>query len=216
MLYNTLYAYNNIHPLMPSIIPFSHIAEHYDEIVGALRAGAVMLYPTDTQYGLGSLARNPEAVANVNAVKHADTAKPLSIIVQDTSAISRYVHVSQEAQRLIDTYLPGALTLVLPAKDTELARSTGSEKGIGVRVPDTSGILELVRRIGDPITTTSANIHGTQPKTTCTEILRELSGIDIAIDAGDLGSVPSTMVHFPEKDSDDFTVLRQGVIHIQQ
>jgi L-threonylcarbamoyladenylate synthase len=199
---------------MTRIIQYSHIKEHLEEIVQVFRDGGVVLYPTDTQYGLGVMARNRSAVEKVHAVKKEDVTKPLSIIVPSVDVIGTYVHVCSGAQKLIDAHLPGALTLVLPAKDKELARSRGDETEMGVRVPDTPHILRMVTQLGDPITTTSANIHGTAPKKNCKEILSELEGIDLAIDAGTLQDVPSTIVRFEDGATDTFTVLRAGAVSL--
>ncbi len=191
------------------VIPLSAVNKHIDEIVKTFKQGGVVLYPTDTQYGLGVIARNRQAVEKVNAIKHANVNKAVSIIVSSIKEAEKYVHVNERAKKIMEKHLPGALTVILPAKDIELAKSRGDEKEIGVRIPAQDDVLKIVQTLGEPITATSANLHGQIPYTNCQDILDSLSGIDLAIDGGTLDGEASTIIRFIR---DDFEIIRVGSI----
>lgn len=190
---------------MTKIIPIAEMGKYREEILETFRSGGVVLYPTDTQYGLGVIARDREAVEKIHAIKKTD--KPVSVIVPDIASVEKYVFVNDAARKLMQKYLPGALTLILPAKDKEFSENLGNSQEIGVRIPDKKEILDIVRELGEPITTTSANIYGQEPATNCRDILKVLSGIDLAIDGGEAKTKASTIVQFS---GEDFKVIRQG------
>lgn len=169
------------------------------------------MYPTDTQYGLGVLAGNRGAVERVIEVKRARRDKTVSVIVSDIEMAEKYVFVSDKARRLMEKYLPGALTLILPSKDKNLAKSCGNEHEIGVRIPDQKEILQIVSELSEPITTTSANISGVEPKTDCKYIINDLKGIDLAIDGGELKGEASTIVKLSGSDCE---IVRQGSLAV--
>lgn len=198
------------------IIHLSEVSKHKEEILETLRNGGVVLYPTDTQYGLGVVARNRSAVEKIAEIKKTGNAigrgGGISIIVPNIAVADKCVFINDKARKLMDQHLPGALTLILPAKDKELARSRGNEQEIGIRIPDQKYILDIVSELGEPITTTSANISGQAPKTNCEDILADLSGIDLAIDGGELNGAASTIVRFAENEN-DMELIRQGSIH---
>ena len=195
---------------MTKIIPISEIEKYKEEILETFKKGGVVLYPTDTQYGLGVIARNRLAVEKINEIKKTGD-KAQSIIVSDIEMANKCVNINDLAREVMKKYLPGALTIILPAKDKELAKSRGNEKEIGVRIPDKKEILDIVKELGEPITTTSANITGQEPATNCVDILNGLEGIDLAIDGGELGNKASTIVLFNDS---DFEILRQGSLVI--
>jgi tRNA threonylcarbamoyl adenosine modification protein (Sua5/YciO/YrdC/YwlC family) len=182
------------------------------EIIDTFKKGGVVLYPTDTQYGLGVIARDSVAVQKVREMKRSEADRTISIIVPDMEAVTRYVYVNDVARALMQRHLPGALTLILPAKDKALAKSRGNEYEIGIRIPNQADILQIVRELGEPITTTSANITGHKPGTTCQEILGMLDGIDLAIDGGTLDNEASTLIAWTES---GFRLIRQGSVVVE-
>jgi L-threonylcarbamoyladenylate synthase len=179
-----------------------------------LRAGGVVLYPTDTLYGLGADAFSDEAVAKIYIIKGRDEKKPVHCIVADLAMAKRYAEVNEPARELAEKFLPGPLTLVLK-KDRQL--DTGIARGVdtlGVRIPQSDFCLALAKRFGAPYTTTSANIAGASTPRSAGGILSQLGGraamIDLVIDAGKLpDSLPSTVV---DVSSRDLTILREGAI----
>lgn len=164
-----------------------------------LRAGGVILYPTDTIYGLGTDALSNEAIRKVQVIKGRDEKKPMHAIVADLESVAPYATLNSSAQKLAETFWPGALTLILQKKSEV---STGIAKNIdtfGVRVPNNPFCLALAREFGKPYTTTSANKSGEESKRSIPEILAQLgesaANIDLIIDAGESPlSLPSTIV----------------------
>lgn len=198
---------------MTKIINISEVEDYSDEIIATFKEGGVILYPTDTQYGLGVLAKKKELVERVNKIKKARLDKPVSVIVSDITMAERYVYINDEARKLMCKYLPAALTLILPAKDRVLADSVGGQDAIGIRIPDHDGILEIVRKLDEPIITTSANVSGKEPAKNYADILASLEGIDLAIDGGSLDNAASTIVKFSVTEP-RFKIVRQGALKI--
>ena len=179
-----------------------------------VRRGGVILYPTDTLYGLGADALSDAAVDKVYAIKGREPGKPMHCIVADLAMAAGYADVNDAAFRLAERFLPGPLTLIL-AKKTGIA--TGIARGIdtiGFRVPDNAFCIELARSFGSPITTPSANPAGAEPQLAVERILAQFgdaaSGIDLAIDAGPAPlAKPSTIVNLL---SGHPSILREGAI----
>ena len=174
-----------------------------DEIVARIRAGAVVVYPTDTVYGIGCVL-DDDAVERVYEAKGREEGKPMSIAVPRVEDVARYALLVN-----VDTLeglLPGAVTVVLPCTDIVPDRVTAGGTTIAVRVPDHPLALELVRLAG-PLVATSANKSGMPAATTCEEARRQLgSAVDIYIDGGPCGgNLPSTVV-----DLVNGTILREG------
>ncbi len=180
----------------------------------ALRNGDVIVYPTDTLYGLGTDALSDESVAKLYAIKGRDEQKPIHAIVADMEMAERFAYVDGIARLLAERFLPGPLTLILRKKD---GIETGIAKGIdtfGIRIPDNSFCREIVEAFGGPITTTSANRTGMHPMATVPEILEQLEDqaalIGCAIDAGSAPKrVPSTVV---DCSGERPVILREGAI----
>lgn len=160
-----------------------------------LRAGGVVLYPTDTLYGLGADIFSDAAVDTIYAIKGRDERKPIHCIVADIEMAKKYGEFDEIALLLAKEFWPGALTLVLKKKqgiDTGIGRGT---KTIGIRIPNNEFCLALARRFGKPYTTTSANISGETPQRSVAAILAQLEHthipkyvgmIDLIVDAGKL------------------------------
>lgn len=158
----------------------------------------IILYPTDTLYGLGVDATSPEMVRKLKELKERGDEKHISIAVSDADMLRQYVEVTPLAERLIETFLPGKLTIVLKPKN--LPAELGTEMGeIGIRIPAREEILELIREFGRPITATSANVSGMPTEKTPRAILAQFGDksheITQVIDRGELPpSEPSTVV----------------------
>lgn len=164
-----------------------------------LNGGGILLYPTDTLYGLGVDALNVEALKKLRALKGREDGKPISIVVSDMEMAEEYAEVTPLALKLTEAFLPGKLTLILKAKSnlpTELTAGTGT---VGIRIPNHVLCLNIVRELGRPYTATSANVSDMDSKNTVSEILAQFGAragmIDRIIDVGELlESLPSTVV----------------------
>ncbi|MDP3645785.1 MAG: L-threonylcarbamoyladenylate synthase [bacterium] len=200
--------------------------------VEVLQRGGVVLYPTDTLYGLGADAFSNVAVDTIYAIKGREEGKPIHCIVADMVMAERYAEVDSRARALAKRFLPGPLTLVLSAKGGSASSSGGRSSfggggkkkhntgiaremnTIGIRVPKSDFCLEMVRMFRKPITTTSANVSGKTSERTVEKILSQLGqaaqSIDLVIDAGELPeSTPSTVVDLSDEEP---VILREGAI----
>lgn len=183
-------------------------------MVNVLKNGGIILYPTDTLYGLGVDALNVEALKKLKTLKGRSDSKPISIVVADMAMAEEYAEVTPLARKLAETFLPGKLTLVLSAKEnlpTELTAGTGT---IGIRIPNHLLCLNLARELGRPFTATSANVSDQESKNSATGILAQFGMhaglIDRVIDVGTLpDSLPSTTV---DARGEVPIVLREGAV----
>lgn len=195
------------------IIPISD-TQIVDKAADVLRRGGVILYPTDTLYGLGADALSDEAIAKIYAIKGRDEKKPIHAIVADIEMANKYGEVNEKAFALACAYMPGPLSLILKKKP-------GIDSGIGrgmdtfcIRIPDNRFCLDLAKAFGLPYTTTSANVAGAATGRTVREILTQLGEkaglIDLVIDAGELPErKPSTIVNVS---TGEIVIEREGAI----
>lgn len=176
-----------------------------DEAIEVLSDGGVVLYPTDTVYGLGANIFDNKAVRRVFEIKQRSFLKPLSILVSSNSAINLVSKVSNKQKEIINNYLPGPYTFILKKRNIVPRVVTSGSNFVGVRVPDNNiarGMSKLF-----PITTTSANITDKNVLTTPSEILRQLdTEIDLVIDAGPIKSKSSMIIDLTD---DNFKIVRK-------
>lgn len=175
----------------------------------------IILYPTDTLYGLGVDATDSEAVSRLIALKGRDEGKPISIVVDSLETAHEYVVMTPLAQRLAEKFLPGPLTLILCAKPRLRTQGVvGVDGSVGIRIPDHPVPLELVRRLQVPLTATSANVSGMPTERSVKGILEQFgdkaSWIDEVIDGGELPESPGSTV--VDARGEHPVLLREGVI----
>lgn len=132
----------------------------------------IFLYPTDTLYGLGVDATNAGAVGDLFVLKGRDDGKPVSIMVSDVPMMEEYVTMTPLARILAEHFLPGKLTLVLEAKNLPHNLTAGTNT-VGVRIPDATIAMNVVKHIGAPVTATSANVSGKEPCYNVQDILKQ-------------------------------------------
>jgi tRNA threonylcarbamoyl adenosine modification protein (Sua5/YciO/YrdC/YwlC family) len=173
-----------------------------------LRGGGVIIYPTDTVYGLGCDITSKSAVERIQRIKGRDTRKPMSFVCADLNDISHYAHVSNFAYRILRRLLPGAYTFVLPAtKETpKILRS--KQKTVGIRIPDHTVSTSLVSQLGRPLLSTSANRSEQDAITDPYELKEELGNdVDLILECGQLPVLPSSVVSLVD---DTIEILREG------
>lgn len=185
------------------------------KVVAVLQNGGVVVFPTDTVYGLLCDATNEQAVEKLCRVKERPAGKAISIFVSDFEMAQQYIELTPEAERTLHTMLPGPYTVVLPSKH-RVARALESEKGtLGIRIPRDERILELVRAFGKPVTATSANLASQPPHYSIESFEKQIGvhrrgQIDLVVNGGKLPyRKPSTVVDFT---TGDIQVLRRGDI----
>lgn len=175
-----------------------------------LADGGVAAIPTDTLYGLAASIRAPEAVVRVLRIKTRDAGNGVPILVASAAQAAEIAELSQDARRLAQAFWPGALTLVLPARAGVDRRLLGPDDTVGVRVPASAIVRELVQQVGAPLTGTSANKHGQPPPTTALAAKRAVGNlVDLVLDGGEGGGAPSTVIDLA---TDPPRVLRAGAV----
>lgn len=169
--------------------------EVIEEAIKVMAHGGVVLYPTDTVYGLGVNIFNRKAVRRIYDIKKRSLMKPLSIIVSSKDAISHVANLRTRDKTYVDKFLPGPYTLILNKTKIVPRVVTSGLKHVGVRIPDN----EIACRISDlfPVTTTSANLSDHEVCETPDEILDQLNhDVDLVIDVGKLKrNKPSTIIN---------------------
>ncbi|HUO56510.1 MAG TPA: L-threonylcarbamoyladenylate synthase [Candidatus Paceibacterota bacterium] len=194
------------------------ISLHHEEAAAraadVLKRGGVILYPTDTLYGLGADALSDEAVAKVYEIKGREEGKPTHCIVADLIMAERYAEVNDLARALAKEFLPGPLTLILKKRegiDTGIAKNFET---FGIRIPDNPFCLALANLFGEPYTTPSANLAGLVPERSPQAILHQLGAneslISLVVDGSELPPRPSSTV--VDASSGDLVILREGAI----
>ncbi len=176
-----------------------------------IRRGKLVVFPTDTSYGLGADVTDVRAVTRIFQLKQRPLHKPIHIVVSSLQMAENYAYVSESALNLANHFLPGPLTLILRKKDTVSDLLSGGKETIGIRMPDNLIALALVERAGVPITATSANVSGRPDTYSVKDALDQLGNkVDLYLDIGILPKrLPSTILDLT---LDPPEVCREGPI----
>lgn len=188
----------------------------YTQAVEKLKMGEVVAFPTETVYGLGAIATNELAVAKIFDAKGRPADNPLIVHVGESQHILKYAReVSKKAEKCIDAFWPGPLTLILHAKPNVFAPNvTAGLSTVGLRMPDHPVALELLKMLGEPVAAPSANRSGKPSPTTALHVEKDLQGrIPLILDGGATGiGLESTVVDFTV---DPPVILRPGGVTAQ-
>ena len=173
--------------------------------------GGLIVYPTDTVYGLGCDPTNEDAVRRLSEAKKRSH-RPIPVLCSSASAAMELVEMNQRALELAKRFWPGALTIVAPLKRNlphQLHQGTGT---LGVRVPAMPLCVTLLEACGGWLTGTSANLSGLPPARTAAEAMSQLGdNVDLILDGGRLEGLESTVVRAVD---DDIQVLRVGPVRV--
>jgi len=181
-----------------------------ENAVRLLREGGVIVYPTDTVYGLGADAMNESAVKRIFEIKGRERGMAISVAVCDAEMAREYAELNELAERLFVHHMPGALTLVVKNKKLP-GILTGGSGTIGIRMPADEIALGIIRGLGRPITATSANVHGRPPARSVDEAKAQLGDdVDLYVDGGERGGEPSTVYDCVSR-----RIIRQGSVVIE-
>jgi L-threonylcarbamoyladenylate synthase len=191
-------------------------AEDLAAALAALRRGEVVVFPTETFYGLAADALNPAAVERVAALKGRAADSPIAVIIANRAMLADIAaEVPPAAEKLIARFWPGPLTLVLPAKKNLPAPLVNAEGKIGVRVSSHPVAARLARDLGRPLTATSANPSGKEPARTLAEARAYFTGkLDVFLDGGALaGKIGSTVAEIA---GERLKIIREGEIAAEE
>ncbi len=171
-----------------------------EQAVACLKAGGLLIYPTETVYGIGADAESAAAIDKLLRYKGRREGKPLSIAVSDQAMAAKYVEINDQAQKFYQNFLPGPFTVVSRSKNLVDPRVNSEFGTLGIRIPAYPLITDLVSKFGRAITSTSANASGKKRPHTVNDVLNNLSAkqqslIDLIIDVGELPqNEPSVVV----------------------
>lgn len=182
--------------------------EDMDSIVSELSAGRLIVYPTETVYGLGCDPFDETAVKRLFMAKRRPFDMAMSIIVQDVSMMEQLATVDERAIKLVKEFMPGPLTLILPKKAVVPNILTASTEEIGIRIPNNEIALAIVKEFG-PIVSTSANVNSHKSSLTCEDAMKDLGpSVSLYIDGGPspIGQ-PSTIIQLTETET---ILIRSG------
>ena len=198
--------------MLLKIYPVTPNPKDIQQVVDVLKSGGIIIYPTDTVYGMGCDITNGKAVEKIAHFRNVKVEKSnFSFVCSDLSHVSDYSKpISNPVFKLLKNYLPGPFTFILNANNNVPKYFKGKKKTVGVRIPDNSIVREIVRVLGNPIMSTS--IHDEDDVieySTDPELIHEKYSdfVDLVIDGGYGNNLPSTIVDITSEIPE---IIRQG------
>ena len=188
-----------IHPTHPQ-------SRNIDKVADIIRNGGVVIYPTDTVYGLGCDAHQKKPIERIYQMKQMKREHPVSVVCYDLRNIAKYAYVDDYAYRIMRRLVPGPYTFVLRATRDAPRAVLRKQKTVGIRVPDHPVALALVEALGSPLISTSASVDGQQHNDP-DELALRFKQADAVVDSGWGGLEPSTVIDLT---GDTAVVLRAG------
>ena len=191
--------------------------ERIKKAVEILKAGGLIIYPTETCYGVGVMATNCDAVLKLLKYKRRPEGKAVSVAVADRKMADDYVEINEEADKLYKEFLPGPVTVISKSKGKVIRELETEDRTLGIRIPAYELAIELVKELGEPITATSANSAGKKTPYKIQDVFENISArqrkmIDYVIDDGELPhNPPSTVVNTTRH---ELQIVRRGNISL--
>ena len=183
-----------------------------DKIITLLKDGGLLAMPTDTVFGLASMM-DEKAIKRVYEVKGRSFDKPLPMMCCSKEMIGSVAYINKDADKIIDKFMPGALTIVFKKKEEVPDFVTMGRKTIGIRMPDDEFILDLIEKLGKPLMVTSANISGNGSLISWKDVYACMKGkIEGIICEDARGDIASTIIDV----SEDLKLLREGPLSIEE
>lgn len=192
-----------IHPVNPE-------PRLIERAVDVLRTGGIIIYPTDTVYGIGCSIESKNAIEKIHLIKHQKEEKPFSFVCSGLTHISEYALVSNMAFKTMKHLIPGPYTFILPAaKMKQFPKILVSKRRtVGIRVPDSPIALALVKELGHPVLSTSVTLDDGTVLNDPDEIVVHFNNrVEMIIDAGSFHTEPSTVIDLT---GDQPEIVRQG------
>ena len=182
--------------------------QEFDLIVDYLQQGKVIVYPTDTIYGLGCLATDKKAIREIYKIKKRNKKKSMLILASSFNMVKKYCFLSSAQERFLKKIWPGPVSVILKSRNLLPRELTGGKDSMAVRLPKNNFLIKIIRRVGRPIVSTSINISGRKSLIDVdnTEKYFGAEKPDLVVDAGELKGKPSRLIDV--RDMDDIKVLR--------
>lgn len=180
-----------------------------DIVIDELNKENVISFPTETVYGLAVKYGSHKALDRLMEAKDRDYSKAITLMLSKKEDIEKYAYLNKNALKIINTFMPGKVTLIFNKKETVDSYMTNGKQTIGIRIPDSSYVLNLINQVG-PLLVTSANLSG-QGNTTCPdEVLEQLDGrISLIVDGKTNNGIASTVIDLTKE---EIKILRAGEI----
>ena len=171
--------------------------------------GGIVIFPTDTVYGIGCNPYNKEAVEKIYEIKSRNTMKSIPVLTYSIKTAEKIVEFDQFTKKIVEKFWPGPLTIILKVTDKKIKESLNLKNKIAIRVPDHKCTLELLKKCNF-LVGTSANISGDLPYTDPEKCLKKLETYDIFIDGGIIASKgESTII---EMENEKIKIIREGYL----
>ena len=182
-----------------------------DIIAERLLKGGIIAFPTDTVFGLGCISTDPDAIRKIYEAKGRSFDKPLPMMCNSIEMTKQYTMMSAEAEKIMETFTPGALTLIFRKRNLEDFVTNGKDS-IAVRIPNDPWILELINKVNKPLSVTSANLSDKGSLLKWVDVYQDLNGkIDGIVTKDATGSIASTIIDV----TGEVKVLREGPISLE-
>ena len=190
--------------------------DELERVIDTLDAGGIVIFPTDTVYGIGCNCFNEKAVEKLYEIKERARYKPINVLTDCYEKIEMVAkEISPVERRIIEKYMPGALTIIINKNDTIPDSLTAGLDTIGVRIPDNNIALEILRRVDYPLATTSANISGNPDGVRVEDFINDFDGkVDIIIDGGTTKLQQSSTI--VKVEDNQIEIIRQGTAEISE
>ena len=181
------------------------------KIVEELEKGNLVITPTDTIYGIMGDATNEETIKKVYEIKRRSLSKPLILLMDSYEMIKEYTkNITLEEEILIKEFMPGLVTIILEKNNKVNNLITSNTNYVAIRIPNNKDLLEIIKKLGKPVISTSANISEKNSITSIQELEEDIKkDIDYIYDRGIQNGVSSTIVKFNDH---KLTILREGIL----
>ncbi|GGW43570.1 MULTISPECIES: L-threonylcarbamoyladenylate synthase [Streptomyces] len=195
--------YYDVHPDNPQPRTIAQVA-------AAIRADALIAYPTDSCYALGCRIGSRDGVDRIRSIRELDDKHHFTLVCQDFAQLGQFVHVDNDVFRAIKATTPGSYTFILPAtKEVPRMLQHPKKKTVGVRIPDHVVTQALLAELGEPLLSSTLLLPGEEEPMTQGWEIKDLldNSVDGVLDSGDCGTEPTTVIDFSEGEAQ---IVRYG------
>jgi len=194
---------------MHSMLKVDCDKEGIEKTFQVIKKGGIVVFPTDTVYGIGCNPYNANAVEKIYEIKSREKIKSLPVLAYSLDTVKEIARIDTFTEKIIKKYWPGPLTLILELTDKKLKKSLNLDNKIAVRIPDSKCTLKLLEKCG-LLVGTSANISGSPPSTDPKECFKNITNYDVFLNGGTITSKgESTII---EIENEEIKIIRKGVL----
>lgn len=190
------------------------VTENIDFIIKSLLAGEVIIFPTDTVFGIGCIATNDKSIEKIYKLKERDFNKSLLLNVANKTAIKKIAKIDNRAEKIIDEFMPGGLSIVCKVKENNnLSKYVINNCKIGIRIPKNKILQTILKKIKTPLVSTSCNKSGEIPVTSSIMAEKKFPEISVLQETEKLLNQSSTIIDVSDK---EIKFIREGAIKFKE